>query len=111
MSWNPLQPRKHALSYSLEVLVLNRTCIAPETNQFWLMEWSDSTEATPKDILCGFPSVKRGTKGVRSRKYVGKSRAPYDVIGLTKNRISECEFYVSRRRVQLTSMQVEGYPL
>lgn len=32
--------------------------------------------------LCAFPSTKTGTKGVTSRKYVGRSRAPYEVIGL-----------------------------
>ena len=32
--------------------------------------------------LCAFPSTKMGTNGVTSRKYVGRSRAPYEVIGL-----------------------------
>jgi len=35
--------------------------------------------------LCAWPSARMGTKGVTSRKYVGRSRAPYEVIGLKIN--------------------------
>lgn len=52
------------------------TCNSPETNQFWLITWSVSAETTSRLKLCGFPSVSNGTKGVTSRKYVGRSSAP-----------------------------------
>lgn len=40
----------------------------PDTNQFWLIAWSASAELTERERLCGLPSARRGTKGVRSRK-------------------------------------------
>lgn len=44
------------------------TCKRPETNQFWLIAWSFSADATSIVRLCGFPSTRRGIKGDRSKK-------------------------------------------
>lgn len=44
------------------------TCKFPDTNQFWLIAWSISADITSMVRLCGLPSVKMGTNGVRSRK-------------------------------------------
>ena len=42
------------------------TCRFPETIQLVLTAWSGSAEATSIVMLCGFPSARSGTKGVRS---------------------------------------------
>lgn len=52
------------------------TWSTPETNQFCKVAWSDSADATSMVKLWDCPSVRIGTNGVRSRKYVGKSKAP-----------------------------------
>ena len=54
----------------------------PDTYQLALIVWFDSAETTSSEMLWGLPSARTGTKGVRSRKYVGKSRAPYEDMGL-----------------------------
>jgi len=64
------------------VEVSMKTCSTPERNQFCRIVWSASAEVTSREMLCAFPSARIGTKGVRSRKYVGRSRAPYEVMGL-----------------------------
>jgi hypothetical protein len=46
------------------------TWSAPETNQFCRMVLSASADATSIVNRCDFPSVRRGTNGVRSDKYI-----------------------------------------
>lgn len=58
------------------------TCKRPDKNQFCRVRWSSSAEAISSVKLCACPSTRTGMNGVRSRKYVGKSKAPYEVIGL-----------------------------